>query len=68
MDRYSIATAARYIDDYYLPAPHEISLDKCEDAFDRAKTEIITNMKNHINNIESMSFDEFINQRKKGFK
>ncbi|MFT8211549.1 MAG: hypothetical protein ACMZI0_15030 [Symbiopectobacterium sp.] len=66
MDRFGKERAVRSVSGYYFPRPHEVCLGKNEDAFNRAKQEVISNMKNHITEIENLSYEDFLNLAKKG--
>jgi len=68
MDRFTKANAARSVDGYYLPAPHEISLGKQEEAFNRAKQELIMHMKNKLEYVESLEYEDFKSLRKRNFR
>ena len=60
MNRYDKENAAERIDGYYFPAPHERTLGKTADAFDREKAETLKNMRAAIEHIEALSVDDFL--------
>lgn len=59
MDRYALRNAVDKVEGYYDPAPHEVALGKQQDAFMRAKAECLVHLRRQIEQIESLTFDEF---------
>ncbi len=68
MDRFKKANAAIKIDGYYLPRPEESSLGKQETAFNRAKEEALTHLKNQVMDIEDLTYEDFRAMRASNFK
>jgi hypothetical protein len=68
MDRFSKSSSARRIDDYYFPAPHEECLGNHRQAFERARTELISNLEKYIHDAKNISFEDFIASRKRQFR
>lgn len=68
MDRYQILNAASRIDGYYQPAPHEVALKKHAEAFERAKSETLKNMKDALAQTEALTAEQFFVYRKNAGK
>ncbi len=64
INRYDKQNAARWINGYYDPRPHESTLGKNAEAFARAKDETLRHMRNQLAQIEAMTFAEFSAERK----
>jgi hypothetical protein len=56
---YEVKNAIDKIHGYYLPTPREECLDLRNISFERAKQELIVNLKRHIECIESVSYEKF---------
>ncbi len=68
MDRFSKSNAARRIDGYYFPAPNEECLGNHHQAFERARTELISNLEKYIHETKSISFEDFMSSRQRNFR
>ena len=58
LNRYTKATAITNIRDYYIPLPHESATGKQQEAFERARSEYITALRNQIQVAEQITFGD----------
>ncbi|MCP5006551.1 MAG: hypothetical protein GY941_21815 [Planctomycetes bacterium] len=59
MNRYEIINCIGLIKGYHTPRPNELQ----EEAFVRAKNELISNLQKQLNNVKTVSFSEFTNKK-----
>jgi len=69
MTQYEEANAARSIDGYYFPTPHE-DVTSTLPAVERARNECIMHLKSQIHCIQTLSAEKFylLTKRKSGIK
>jgi hypothetical protein len=58
MTEYDIRNAAKRIDGYLTPRPHEMT----RDAFERAKGETLANMRLALEQTESLTFGQWLSE------
>ena len=61
MTQLRLENAVYLIGGYYLPRPQERD-NQLEQAFDRAKAELLENLKRQIEDIEATSYEQFSNK------
>lgn len=59
MPRYQMAAARERIHGYYLPRPHETTLEGRTAAFKRAQVEAVTHLKQALKDTESLTPEQF---------
>lgn len=64
MERYELLNVIWRVEGYYFPAPHEEALGKQEQAFERAKTECLQNLRAQIASTEALTFEQFKQPKK----
>lgn len=64
MTRYEKQNAAIRIDGYYDLRPHEAALEKKTEAFERAKSETLKQMRDALVQTEALTLDDFFSGRR----